>query len=426
MVAYTEEQSEDLAYGAMKAILEQDECDIAQDFDVGWARIMRRDGHGKAAPYATAPSARDGARTTFQHFDETHHLTLPRLKKAHRAMLANIPKRFIADAWSLETTTAYAPGEDSVAENTHEYARAVATGKIRNPKLFFFHRQASETHDLATVKGLRAAALEATGPSAWMRKQVPGILRQFDDPTADRSYLERVWFNMPKRSADAAFDAVRWASLAQPGYMPEPGALITLGFDGSKSDDATALIGTEVATGFQWPLGIWERPFGKDGEGWSVPEDEVDAKVAFAYETFDVWAMYADPPYWETWVNTWAGRYGEASEGKRGVVKWHTRWWRKMAEAVRAYANAMKDGALSHSGDQVFAQHIANAHRRPLDMRDEDHKPLYVIQKERPKSPRKMDAAVAGVLSWRARLDALGAGAGQEPPAWDGTIVALA
>ena len=135
MVAYTEEQSDELAYGALRVILEQ--SPLADDFDIGLERIMRVTGDGKAVSLATSPDARDGARTTFQCFDETHRFTLPRLRMAHRTMMANIPKRYLSDAWSLETTTAPAPGEGSVAEDTMDYARQVADGKIRDSRLFF-------------------------------------------------------------------------------------------------------------------------------------------------------------------------------------------------------------------------------------------------------------------------------------------------
>ena len=113
MVAYTEEQSDELAYGALRWILLY--SPLVDDFDVGIERIMRITGDGKAVSLATAPDARDGARTTFQIFDETHRLNAPRVKSAHRTMLANIPKRRLADAWSLEITTVPAPGEGSVA-----------------------------------------------------------------------------------------------------------------------------------------------------------------------------------------------------------------------------------------------------------------------------------------------------------------------
>jgi hypothetical protein len=45
-----------------------------------------------------------------------------------------------------------------------------------------------------------------------------------------------------------------------------------------------------------------------------------------------------------------------------------------------------------------------------LTLRDEEDKPLWVIQKERPDSPHKIDAAMAACLSWEARCDALASG----------------
>jgi len=50
--------------------------------------------------------------------------------------------------------------------------------------------------------------------------------------------------------------------------------------------------------------------------------------------------------------------------------------------------------------------------RRILKMRDEDGRPLWTIYKERPDSPLKIDAAMAAILSWEARGDALTAGVG--------------
>jgi hypothetical protein len=91
LVAYTEEQSDELAFAALKTIIEYSE--LTDDFDIGLERIMRIGGDGKAVSLASSTDARDGARTTFQVFDETHRMSMPRLKSAHRTMLANIPKR---------------------------------------------------------------------------------------------------------------------------------------------------------------------------------------------------------------------------------------------------------------------------------------------------------------------------------------------
>jgi phage terminase large subunit-like protein len=402
LVAYTEEQSDELVYGALRVILSY--SSLADDFDIGMERILRKGGDGKAVSLATAPDARDGARTTFQVFDETHRFTLPRLRMAHRTMMANIPKRKLSDAWSLETTTAPAPGEGSVAEDTMDYARQVADGKIADSRLFFFHRQASDVHDLTTPEGVRAAVMEASGPVAvW--SDIEGIVEQWQDPTADRSYLERVWLNRLVRASDRAFDAVRWKELALPDYVPPDGDMITIGFDGARYHDATGLVATHVESGYQWVLGVWEHPHGV--VEWEVPVDEVESAVEEAFMRWDVWRMYADPPYWETYVAKWAGQYGD-----KRVLEWWTNRVRPMAYAVKSYANAIISGELTHDGNPHFARHVGNACRRMLTLRDENGMALWTIYKERPDSPHKIDLAMAGALSWEGRNDALASGVG--------------
>jgi phage terminase large subunit-like protein len=413
MCAYTEEQGEELAYGALREILMRSKS-LEGRFDIGIERIIRisrrGDADGKAEAVASAPSARDGARTTFQHFDETHRFVLPSLRKAHQTMLQNIPKRKHADAWSLETTTAYLPGENSVAEGTHKHAKLVSEGRVRNSTLFFFHRQASDNdgatgkpYDLGDTEARKRAVLEASGPVAgW--SAVDKIVSAFDDPDVDHTYWERVWLNRPIKGGDKAFDLELWRSRAVPltngqPYRPPKGALITLGFDGARYHDATGLVGTEIETGIQFVLGGWEQdPLDPK---WQVPQDEVNQTVEYAFSEWTVWRMYCDPPYWESLCADWAGKYGE-----KVVVYFLTRLYNKMADAVRGFKNAMQDGVLRHDGHAMYERHIGNAHRRVISMRDDQEQPLFVIQKVRPDSPDKIDLATSGVLSWQAAQDA--------------------
>lgn len=399
LVAYTEEQSEDLAYGALYAILQL--SPVAGDFDIGLERILRKSGDGKAVALASAPDARDGNRVTFQHFDETHRFTLPRLVAAHRTMLANVPKRKLADAWSLETTTAPEPGAGSVAEATMTYAEAVADGKIKDASLFFFHRQASDKHDLSQEDGIRAAVLEASGPVAeW--SDLDGIIDQWRDPTADLTYLQRVWLNRLVKGASQAFDVEAFQALTRSDTPVRDGDLITLGFDGALFHDATAIVATHVETGFQWLAGLWESN-GRDG--WQVPAAEVDATIRDLFDRYEVFRLYADPPYWQSWIAKWSGEFG----GER-VIEWFTNRRRQMAAALESFDTAIKEGTLSHSGDARLTRHLGNARRRDLPERDEQGRHLWNIQKDRPDSPHKIDAAMAAVLSWEARIDAVAAG----------------
>jgi hypothetical protein len=410
LVAYTEEQSEDLAYGALYAILSADSCPVGGDFDIGLERIMRKAGDGKAVALATAPDARDGARTTFQHFDETHRFTLPRLVRAHQAMLANIPKRRLADAWSLETTTAPEPGTGSVAEATMDYARAVESGSISDARLFFFHREAGPDHDITTEEGVRAAVIEASGPVAeW--SDIDSIVEMWRDPTTDRTYFERVWLNRLVKASAQAFDVEAWRDLAAPVEIKD-GSTIALGFDGSMFHDSTALVATEVFSGYQWLAGLWERPTSLPANvEWQVPTAEVDATVRALFRRFTVCRMYADPYWWQTWLATWVGKFG-----KERVVQWTTTRRRQMAAALENYETAIREESIHHDGDPRLFRHLGNARREDLPGQvDERGKPLWLIRKERPDSPHKIDAAMAAVLSWEARTEAIKAGVKPRP-----------
>ncbi len=407
MISYSEEQTEELAYGALRRILM--EVSIGNDFDIGLERVLRLDGKGKCEAVSTSPNARDGARTTFQHADETHRLILDGQKRAWTVMLANLAKRPMADPWALETTTAPEPGAGSVAENTMEYARQVATGKTTNSHLFFYHRAASDDHDLTTRKGLKEAIVEASGPFISQWSDIDRIADSFEEPGADRAYLERVWLNRLVQSTGRAFSVKKWQLAARPDFVVPSFSAITLGFDGGRFDDNTALIGTHIETGHQFSLGIWEPPnihgdMSEEAKQQITTEwvSQVDAAVTDAFARFFVARMYCDPPKWETWVAKWAGEFGD-----KRVREWWTNRRKPMAYAIRSYKTAIDTGELSHDGDKTFEEHVGNARQQPTGLVDEEEKPLWILRKERPDSPLKIDGAVAGVISWEARNDAI-------------------
>lgn len=408
MVAYTEEQSNELAYAALCEILRH--SPLAEDFDIGLERIERkRGGRGKAVSIAGSPSATDGARTTWQLFDETHHMTSARQRQTLQTMLANMPKRPMADPWTLETTTAPQPGSGSIAEATMAYAEAVIDGKVPDPSLFFFHRQASDSHDLNTREGRRAAVIEASGPAAAWR-DIDRVVARWDDPTADVAFLERVWCNRLVQGSSQAFDPLAWAALAKPRDIA-PRRKIVLGFDGSLFHDATALVATDIETAYQWLEQAWERPANwRPERPWQVPAEDVDQTVRAMFDRYEVVRLYADPRYWESWIATWTGLYG-----KERVHEWPTNQIRRMTRALIAFNTAIKDGSLTHRGDQVLSRHIGNARRRETRELDEQGQPFWLIEKERHDSPHKIDAAMAAVLSWEARNDAIAAGALNQP-----------
>jgi phage terminase large subunit-like protein len=416
MLAYTEEQVEELAYGALYTMVtEGPDADL---FDAGLDRIIRLDARGRAdgraVALANSPSARDGARTTHQNFDETHRMHLPRQVDSYETMMANLDKRPLDDPWSLEQTTAGQLGQGSVAENTHLEAEAIARGEIRDPQLFYLHRSASPGHDMSTVEGRVAAVREATGPvGEFGPGQFLGIAKQWDRPRADKKYLERVWLNRWETGDAQAFDLARWekpydrGGLARAGAEIPRGALVAAGFDGARFRDSTAIVLTDIRTGLQQMWACWERPLTLHADAeWEVPEDEVTDAWAEIRRKFRLWKAYCDPPHWTETVGAWEARYPDQFE------EWWTNRRRPMAEAIRAYSEAMAARQVTHTDDPVLNRHIGNAGKDLINLWDDDGRQLYILTKLHP--TRKFDAAMAGCLSWRARLDALKKGALQQ------------
>lgn len=86
-----------------------------------------------------------------------------------------------------------------------------------------------------------------------------------------------------------------------------------------------------------------------------------------------------------------------------------------MAAALASYVTGVEEGSLSHDGNETLVAHVGHAYRKELLKRDENDKPCWLIRKERPDSPQKIDAAMASVLSWEARNDAIAAGVTEQP-----------
>jgi hypothetical protein len=229
--------------------------------------------------------------------------------------------------------------------------------------------------------------------------EAEGIL-QNDPPQAKR------WFgNELVEGSGKAFEVATFTDRRRSSpYLPPDKSLIVVGVDGSVLWDHFPLIATEVVSGYQWPLHIWTP------NGVEVDVTEVDDVVAATFDRWEVWRLYGDPPYIESWLSKWAGQYGE-----KRVIAWDTSRVKAMAYALRSWKQAMNTGEMSHCDATwpwcaLFTQHVANAHRRDTGYQD-DVGPLWTVQKERKGSQKKIDSVPAGALSWAARLDAIASGA---------------
>lgn len=405
MLAYTQEQVMELAYGVLYTVCtEGPDADL---FDVSLERILRIGASGradgKAVPLATSPNARDGARTTMNFYDETHRLTLPSQVAAYETMEANLPKRPLDDPWSLGVTTAGVPGQGSVAEKDKDEAEAIIRGEVEEPELFYFHREAGPNHDLTSLKGRVEAVREASGPAVAGWSDLRGIAKQWDRPGADLRYLERTWLNRWTQADAQAFDVLKWRENARPGFRSPDGATITVGMDGSRWKDMTAIVATDTTERVQFPIAMWAPD-----EDHPVDLEEVDAVMREAFGRWNVARLYADPALgFDALLAKWSGEFGP----KRAVAfETDSRNMRRTAYMCRRYDQAIRSGEVLNDSDDTMASHVGHAQRFDAKVVDDEGKPMWRMGKERHDSPNKIDLAMAGALSWQAFLDATAAG----------------
>ena len=404
LLAPTLEQLKDLAYGAAMEIVK--DIDDAALFDPNKERIMiNGEGESKIIPVAASAGRLDGQKPTFQGIDESHRMVEDRHIAAVTTIENNLSKRFADDPWQLSTTTAGDPSEPSMALREFQYGMKIAEGKIKDPTTFFYHRATSdENAKFDTMENRIKALKEASGPEAAKFRDLFSVAKKWDDENADHSYLERVWCNRWVQSSTSAFDAKKFRELGDESLRIAPGSTIVLGFDGAISDDSTALVATEVETGIQNLVGIWEKP--EDAKRWQVPVGEVNAVMEDMFEFYDVLKLYADPPYWQESISKWAGRW------EKRVVEWPTRNETHIYYALRAYSEAINLGEVGHDNNQALIDHIAASGKNLLNRYDDEGKQKYRLAKRQ--RDKKIDAAMAAVLSWQARLDALAEGAQEE------------
>lgn len=327
---------------------------------------------------------------THRMFDDRHH-------KAVQTMENNLTKRMVDDPWQLVTTTAGDPNEPSVAKAAYDYGMKIFKGKAKDPRTFFYHRQTSDENAKFDTMGNRIRALkEASGEEASKFRDLVSVAAKWDEGGVDTAYLERVWCNRWVQSSQTAFNAHKFEALGHPSLVIEPGSLVTLGFDGAQTDDSTGLVMTDVKTGVQNLVGLWERPEGV--KKWRVPVSEVNSTVEMIFEDFEVLMFYADPPYWQEAISTWEGRW------EKRVIEWPTRNTNNMYYAIRSYNEAIEQGELSHDGNPDLVRHVANAGRNNLNVTDDEG--LYKYRLAKITKDRKFDACMAAILSWQAMLDA--------------------
>lgn len=430
------------------------DCIQKHSIDLGKEKIYAYHGQRVVEAITSSPKSLEGNRATLVIKNETHHwLENNSGHEMADVIERNATKSKDGAARTLSITNAYEPSQNSVAQQEREAWEAeqgddlIDTGmcydsleappdaKLRPPTRELPDGTKVEPTREEVMDNFRAILEAVRGDSVWLNvvNMTKSILNRRNKPSRSR----RFWFNQIVAAEDAWVDPMAVAKAIDPdaaelrknpGHNPTftgwdlilPGEEVVLFGDGSKSHDATAVMGCRLSDGYIFTVGIWEKPHGKRGESWLAPRGAVASRVNDAFERFKVVAFWFDPShttddedggrYWDATIDDlfrqhrdeldpayWPLKSGNNTHGV--MFDMATPANRKMfvggaEEFVEALEtlNDIEEFAptFTHDGNPLFMSHMKNAKRFPTD-------DGISLMKENRESLKKIDAAVCAV-----------------------------
>lgn len=433
--------------------------------DIGKEIIYAYGGRRRIEAITSSPRAIEGGRPTLVIMNETHHWLENNDGHAMADVIdRNATKSEGGAARALSITNAYAPHEESVAQQEREAWEAETAGlsiqtgvlydsleaprdaKIRLPR----KPDGTEPTDEEIKAYIGSVVRAVRGDSYWLDIEtiVKSILNRRNPPSRSR----RFWYNQIVTTEDAWADAKAIKAAIDPlaadartgaedqlraGWRVLPDDPIVMFGDGSKSHDATGLVGCRLSDGYVFTIGVWQKPPGDRGEGWLAPRGEVRHRIDEAFERFNVKAFWFDPShtkddedgtrYWDGMLDeihriykdrlqVWAVKTGDRQQS----VLWDMAAPERTALFVGAAemfieelehrdAEGEFDPVFFHDGHPALVQHMANAKQHP-------GKFGISLRKENRESLKKIDLAVCAVGARLLRRVVLNRGLEEQEP----------
>ena len=375
---------------------------LLKDYEIDAGRtVFHVPGGGELMVITSSPTTEEGARTTFGILDQTESF----YPSNGGVDLAEVMDRNVGKSGSrlIETSNAWEPGRESVAESTYDAWCSQEEGRLLGKgKILYDARVAPPDVDFEDVASIRKAVEFTYGDAYWINAE-DIVENRILSPRTTLDVSKRFYLNWPESPEDAWTTPQRWGRMADREFRINDGDDIALGFDGSRKDDATALIGCHIETGYTFSLGIWEPR----SLGGFVPVDEVEAAISMAKANWHICAFFADVKEWEettkiTWralfediVDVWAVPGGRDPQPVAWDMRGHVGEFTQACEMVLSEIDAVQPGFV-HDGDGDLSRHVAHARRRP-------NRWGVSIGKESPKSERKIDGCVAMIIARHAR-----------------------
>jgi phage terminase large subunit-like protein len=321
---------------------------------------------------------KEGLSPTFVAFDELHAQPNRELFDV-MSLAMGARKEPLLVAITTAGVKTDSSGKDSLCFDLYNYGKRVASGEVDDPSFYFAWYEGDEKLDYRTEEAWKIAN--------------PG----YDDICAADDFASAVL-----RTPEAEFKTKRlniwtstqtawlptgtWEALADENRQPMELEDCVLAFDGSFSNDSTALIAWLL--GGDKPhltvIGLWEKPQDADNT-WHVPVAEVEQTIVGVTRSgkFNVREIVFDPARWN--------RTMMVLDEEGLPVLSYPNSAERMVPATQKFYEAIMNQSFTHDGHEGLARHIANCVTKQSSRG---------VMVSKSSSKRKIDAAVASIFGY--------------------------
>ena len=381
ITAFSEEQTGNV-YDALRPMIE--EGPLADVITRTGEEFIRLPGGGRIDTVTSSNQSRLGQRVTFVPQDETGIW----LKQNKMDKVADTQRRGASgmQGRTAETTNAWDPSENSVAQKTADAA-------LVRKDIFRLHRLAPPHLRFTNKEDRRKIFRHVYAGSHWI--DTDAIEAECAEiMLTDPAQAERFYGNRIVAGLGTYLDEVLWDSATVSKIVPE-GTPVAVGFDGSDNDDWTAIVCTTIdGYSFIPQYGADKRPTWWNPAMWGgeIPRGEVNVAMDDIFRKYKVRRVYADPHDWESEIDAWIVNYGEDV-----VVPWPTYRIIPMYSALVRFKNDLKTGRSTHDPDPMAKAHALRARKssKPQDR--------FILVK--PHQHQKIDILMSTILGHEAASD---------------------
>lgn len=386
---------------------------LKEEYGLDLHKTLVYDGRGKMIEGVTSsPLALEGKRPTFILQNEIQWWIEQNDGKAMAQVIdGNVTKSAYGSCRSLSICNAHIPGQGSVGEDYWEAYLKIAAGKAIDTGVLYDALEAPPDTPVSEIPSpdedpegfeegvakLKEGLKVARGDAKWLDLDI--IVASILDIRNPVSESRRKFLNQVNASEDSWIASTEWDRLASDVKL-EPGDRITLGFDGSKSNDHTAVSACRIDDGAIFLLKSWDPEKCYNGE---IPRQDVDAVIRSAFERYKVVGFRADVHEFESYVDEWGRDFKRKLKIKaspNNPVAFDMRSQKKrFALDCEKFLDAVLEGEMTHNGDPALRWYILNCHRHPTNY------DAVAVRKESKDSSRKIDGAITAILAFGARQE---------------------